>query len=270
LENLLRIGCGVEVDLADGMGRLAQVARALNDGELGLAAIALVQAKLPTPLDPILADRMAKADGVAKYNADQPRSPAGAPDGGRWTIDQADRSADYNRNSVADSPSSLLLPAADPIDATVAKKQEFVATYQLALGRAAKQLNVPVENLLGIAALESNWGKSRFASKGFNIFGMQYPAPFAVGYIQASRSSKDGIFARLAKYKNVDDCVSSFVQHFGPLIRGTKDPIQFMTKLQDRAHFGYNMDTLRPDPDYVSNAAATIRGIRRLLTRGAV
>jgi len=85
LEKLLGLGYGAPVSLAGHMGRLAAVARAFDQGDIGLAGIALVQARLPPLPDPSSAERMAKADGVFKYSPDQPRVAAGSRDGGEWT-----------------------------------------------------------------------------------------------------------------------------------------------------------------------------------------
>src|SRR5690348_5593835 len=57
------------------------------------------------------------------------------------------------------------------------KKKRFVDKYLTATKKTAKQLNVPVEYLLGLAAVESGWGvASRFAVQGNSFFSMHYPA----------------------------------------------------------------------------------------------
>ena len=38
-------------------------------------------------------------------------------------------------------------------------------------------LGIPVENILGLSALESTWGEHRFAAQGNNYFGIHYPRP---------------------------------------------------------------------------------------------
>jgi len=71
---------GIEARLA-GLGR---VAKALDRGEDALAAIIAVHLRFPG----IAADGMAKlaaAHDLRKYDPDEPRVPAGNPDGGQWT-----------------------------------------------------------------------------------------------------------------------------------------------------------------------------------------
>jgi Colicin E5 ribonuclease domain len=67
---------------------LETVAKALNDNNPCLAAIALVQTRIPPLPDPLAAERMAQADelakGAASYNPAQPRVPAGQPGAGQW------------------------------------------------------------------------------------------------------------------------------------------------------------------------------------------
>ena len=87
LEKLLGVGYGVPVDLGWRMARFENVARALNKGDLSLAAIALVHAELPPLPDADRARWMAQSDGLAKYDPDEPRVAAGVPEGGEWTTD---------------------------------------------------------------------------------------------------------------------------------------------------------------------------------------
>lgn len=89
LEKLLRVGYGVPVDLGWRATQLGYVAQALNKGDLCLARISLVRAELPPLPNGDRARAMAKADGLLiKGNPDwedEPRIPAGNPDGGQWT-----------------------------------------------------------------------------------------------------------------------------------------------------------------------------------------
>ncbi len=106
LDALLAKAYGVQIDCARLEGHLRAVARALNDGDLARAAIALLHARLPPLPDDAAAERLAKADnalrawlvewrevrvGVAKtnYNPDEPRVPKGQPGAGQWTADGA-------------------------------------------------------------------------------------------------------------------------------------------------------------------------------------
>jgi hypothetical protein len=83
---------------------LSRVAKALDEGKDALAAISAVQLGFPT----IAPERMAKLAGshLAKaYDPDEPRVPAGNPDGGQWTGDgPAGVQIAENGNVQSDAP----------------------------------------------------------------------------------------------------------------------------------------------------------------------
>lgn len=87
LERLLSIGYGCPISLDDRMGGLKATAHALNKGDRCLAAIALVHTALPPLPNEDLAQQMARIDNLTKYRPDQPRVPAGSPEGGQWTAE---------------------------------------------------------------------------------------------------------------------------------------------------------------------------------------
>jgi hypothetical protein len=79
------------VDVGDLARNLRAVANALNKGDMSLAAIALVLARIP-----------ALPEVAAKYDPNEPRVPAGQPDGGEWS---------------AEDPSAGNAPASDVLEA---------------------------------------------------------------------------------------------------------------------------------------------------------
>ncbi len=87
LEQILSEGYGIRVSMERRMSNLLVVAKAMNRGDQALAAIALVHAEFPPLPDEDAAFRMARFDKLLKYNfdPDEPRVPAGNPDGGQWT-----------------------------------------------------------------------------------------------------------------------------------------------------------------------------------------
>ena len=66
-------------------------------------------------------------------------------------------------------------PIAAPLNPVQTKKERFVDVHLADTQKAAGQLGVPVENILGVAALEFNWGASRIAIQGHNFFGIDDP-----------------------------------------------------------------------------------------------
>jgi hypothetical protein len=99
LARILSAAYGKPVDCRALGHRLKRVAAALNRGDRSLAAILLVQAEIEPLPDAAAALRFAKADrdlrarygtttrGTVKagFDPNQPRAPAGEPDGGEWT-----------------------------------------------------------------------------------------------------------------------------------------------------------------------------------------
>ncbi len=124
------------------------------------------------------------------------------------------------------------------------------------------QLGIPVENILGLSALESKWGTTRFAAQGNNYFGIHYPAPYATGYMQAKRGP-----AKVATFASYADSLKSFVAISGSLIQGKSDPEAFAAALQNSGKFGIDMNTGAKVPTYVGGVAGTIRGLRAIVAR---
>ena len=108
--------------------------------------------------------KIADRNGLLKtgYNPDQPRIPAGKAGGGEWTDGNQDS------NEATSSP-NLVEDVAAQRWATPADKQRFVDAHLAAAQKAAKILGVPVENVLGLAALEANGGGQGLPLKGTTI-----------------------------------------------------------------------------------------------------
>jgi hypothetical protein len=127
--------------------------------------------------------------------------------------------------------------------------------------RAADQLGIPVENILGLSAFESGWGESPFAVQGSNYFGIHYPAPFATGYLVAASGIKVATFSSYA------DGLGSFVAVSGAVVEGESEPEAFVAALQNSGKFGIDTTSGAKDSMYVGGVAATIRGLSSIIAR---
>jgi hypothetical protein len=174
---------------------------------------------------------------------DEPRVPAGNPGGGQWTSEGAGDDAQIQ-------------PAAAQVDETQARKERFVDAHISDTLEIANRLAVPVENILGLSALESGWGQHPFATEGNNFFGIHYPAPHATGYVPAGKGP-----AKVATFASYADSLRSFEAISGSIIRGIADPRDFATALWNSGKFGVG------NPTYVSDLARTIRGLGLLVSR---
>lgn len=193
--------------------------------------------------------RLAIAESLAKagFDPEEPRVPAGNPDGGEWTSEGGDTAVE---------------PAAARGNDVQAIKERFVDAHLADAQEGADQLAVPVENILGLSALESGWGRDRFAVEGNNFFGIHYPAPFATGYIVARKTP-----VKVATFASYADSLRSFVVTAGSIIRGKADPEEFAAALQNSGKFGIDTETGAKMPTYVHDTAATIRGLRAIVSR---
>jgi flagellum-specific peptidoglycan hydrolase FlgJ len=145
---------------------------------------------------------------------------------------------------------------------TQAEKKRFVEAHLADARKIAKELHVPVENVLALSALESDWGDHRFAAEGNNFFGIHFPADYATGSMPALGDPK----VKVAKFPSYAESGRSFVKRYGNLVRDKADPREFAAALQNSGKFGVNQDGSKV-PSYVDGVARTIRGIRSIIAR---
>ncbi len=171
-----------------------------------------------------------ECERLPRYNSDQPRVPAGQPGAGEWssggsaggTRDAGVSSSGW-LESVAAQTRYLVtdIPAADSSDqtnffeeisslpsASPRTQRQFVQNNFAAASAAADELDVPVENILGLAALESSWGRSTFAAQGNNMFNLGVDAPGTNGFIESARPPH----RKVGRFDDPKDSFDSFVQ----------------------------------------------------------
>jgi len=205
----------------------------------------------------VLAKLVPNLEYAKEYNPDEPRD-----ERGRWTDGESAGTISSGQDAQTGNVVShdIDLVAYHP-PATEAEKEKFIDDHLQDAQKLADKLHVPVENILGLSALESDWGRSRFAIDGNNLLGIHYPAPFATGYIVAGESK-----AKVATFASYQDCLDSFAQTYGKLVYGISDPAQFATLLQNSNGFGIYPDGSKRK-EYVPGVAATIRGFRVRVAR---
>jgi hypothetical protein len=91
----------------------------------------------------------------------------------------------------------------------------------------AKILKLPTEYILGLAALESQYGKGRIAKEYNNFFSMHAPAPFQSGAIAPLGNAK----IKVAIYPSFMECARSFSTRFGSTLVGLGSPDAFAKEL---------------------------------------
>ncbi len=232
---------------------LVRITQWLSAGEEVQARIEAVLLALPEILPAGMA-KLAEAAALRKANPnwpEEPREPAGAPEGGEWTSDDGERVA-----------TPLVQPAAAQTNDVRAKKERFVDAHLDDAQKGAGELGVSIENVLGLSALESGWGEHPFAVKGNNYFGIHYPAPFATGYMPAKAGR-----TKVATFASYADSLKAFIALSGSVVRGKSDPAAFAAALQNSGKFGIDVRTEAKVPGYVDEVAGTIRGLRAMIGR---
>jgi flagellum-specific peptidoglycan hydrolase FlgJ len=103
----------------------------------------------------------------------------------------------------------------------------FVKKYEKSCMAVAIRLEVPVENILGLAAQESQYGQGRIASELNNYFSMHAPSNYQIGVESAKKDPK----TKVSKFASFEKCADSFADRFGPAVKGKKDPAEFAQAL---------------------------------------
>ena len=103
----------------------------------------------------------------------------------------------------------------------------FVKIFSPYCVQVAKDLDIPLENLVGLAAEESGYGSGRISIDCKNFFSMRSPAPGQIGF----EFARDDPKVKVAKYGRAIDSVESFKTKWGPFVQGKKDPVDFANAL---------------------------------------
>jgi flagellum-specific peptidoglycan hydrolase FlgJ len=124
-------------------------------------------------------------------------------------------------------------------------------------------LDVPVENILGLAAKESGYGKGRIASELNNYFSMHAPAPFQTG----SEAPHGNPNAKVAKFSSFHQSAQSFSKRFRETIRGKKDPLHFAKALVcNRACYNTGDKATGGNPNFIGDLVGVINAVKERLS----
>jgi hypothetical protein len=129
----------------------------------------------------------------------------------------------------------------------------FVFKFQRDCEIIAKELTVPVENILGLAAAESAYGTGRIASEYNNYFSLQAPAPLQIRAEPAKLDPE----VKMAVFSSFSQGSRSFAIKWGSSVRGISAPKAFSEAL---VRAGYNSGNSNNGgcAGYADNLAAVI------------
>jgi hypothetical protein len=115
---------------------------------------------------------------------------------------------------------------------------DWILKHREDANEVAATLKTTVQNILGLAAVESDFGRNRFVTDGNNFFALtatkENPLPGQIGLAIAMGDPNVGI----AKFQNFLACGRAFAQTKGQLIVNETDPARFASILQNRGRFG--------------------------------
>lgn len=150
----------------------------------------------------------------------------------------------------------------DPCERKNAENRQYldwILAYRTDARWVADTLKTTVQNILGLAAVESEFGTNRFAKDGKNFFALstsrEKPLPGQIGLMIAMGNPNVG----MAKFPDFLTCAKAFAQVRGQLILGEADPARFATILQTRGKFG--IGPRGPILGYVKELTAVIRDV---------
>ena len=140
---------------------------------------------------------------------------------------------------------------------------EFVSKYKNDAALLAKMYDLPTENILGLAAHESQYGGGRIAKDNNNFFSMHAPAPLQIGEDTARGNSK----VKVARYNSFYQCGQSFLLRFGAAVKGVHDPKAFGQALV-KARFNSRSSANGGRYGYASLVADAIKMVKVRMTCG--
>ncbi|HTS27025.1 MAG TPA: hypothetical protein VMH81_14215 [Bryobacteraceae bacterium] len=121
----------------------------------------------------------------------------------------------------------------------------------------AASLRTTIPNILGLAAVESDFGRNKYAVFANNFFKLtasrEEPLPGQMGLLMDGADPKVG----MAKFKDYLSSARAFAKTKGQFIVGETNPERFVSILQDRAKFGTDARS-RPLPKYAEDLAEVI------------
>jgi len=239
LDRLLKVTFGNDHTLRRFSHVLDRITDALAVGDVVKAQLLGLEIPLRA-LDDEQLIRLQTASSLIKagFDPDQPRD-----ERGQWT---AEGGGDVRGD---------IEPVAGRTGHTPAEKEHFVEAHLADAQKIADELGVPVENILALSALESNWGDSSFASKGNNFFGIHCPARIALDCVPARENPK----VKVATFASYANSARSFAAANRDTIEGKSDPREFAAALQNSGKFGIDPKDGSKVPAYVDGVAATIR-----------
>lgn len=134
---------------------------------------------------------------------------------------------------------------------------QFVQKHRADSAYLAQLIQVPTENILGLAAHESQHGQGRIAVDDNNYFSMHAPAPFQIG----DDVAKGNIHLKVVKYSSYLQSGQSFIARYGAAVKGKSEPTDFSQALI-AAHFNSGNPKTGGTTDYAKKIVDSIHMVK--------
>ncbi len=152
----------------------------------------------------------------------------------------------FASGSAGGGGSSSKHPRAKPQEATGRPtsnpkfKSDFLANYQEPIEAAERELDICKDCLLGLSALESEWGRSDAVKNRNNLFGLDK----GNGHI-------------ILTFPSVKHSILAWISQWGGRAKGAKTPEEFVYQVN------FNNKYNSEDPDWNQKIVNVIRSVRR-------
>lgn len=131
---------------------------------------------------------------------------------------------------------------------------DFIQMYRADAQALADRLGIPIENILGLVANESGYGKSGLATNANNFFGLTKGFPGSIGSYRANHR----LWSKFPPDAGFNASATAFETVFGDTVRGKSDKTAFLKALVSK---GFDTE----DSAFVSGTRAVIDSVARRL-----
>jgi hypothetical protein len=151
----------------------------------------------------------------------------------------------------------------DPCERKDAKNRlylDWIKDYRRDAIEIASMLRTSLQNILGFSAMESDFGRNRFARDANNFFSLtttkKDALPGQIGFMVAMGDPN----VVVAKFEDYLGSGKAFAKTKGQLILSETDPVRFAFILQNRGNFGMAPDG--PLPGYAKEMGQVIHDLQ--------
>jgi flagellum-specific peptidoglycan hydrolase FlgJ len=137
---------------------------------------------------------------------------------------------------------------------------DFIAALRDPARASAVKSKIPASFTIAQAALESGWGKSELATRGFNLFGVKADAPWKGDILtMPTREFLQGAWVTVAaRWRRYPDWLACLDDHAAFLMKNPRYHLAFLTTTPEAFAKAIAAAGYATDPAYAGKIIATI------------